>query len=117
MLIPSPPPHPSCEMREVREMQARMADVLGLHRTTSNSTASIAGSIGTKTAFMEIVKRLHQAGVTPEMIKQKESEILNIFNPQNTAVSGQIDYSNIPDQARLPERGCSDARTLCMSSH
>ena len=36
------------------------------------------------------------------MIGQKEEEIRNIFNPQNTATSSQIGDSTVADQSQLP---------------
>ena len=88
--------HFSCESREIREMQeqmgdlqARIAGVLGLQRTTSRtSITSFAGSINTKKAYKRFCKNLFQTGVTSEMITQKEGEILNMLNqPQDTASS------------------------------
>ena len=78
-------PYPSCETREIREMQER---ILGLHRTTSRSStisfASLAGSINTKMAYKSFCKKLFQMGVTSEMITQKEGDILNMLNqPQS----------------------------------
>ena len=89
----------SCEFLEV---QARLTDVLGLHRTSSrvsiDSITSFAGSINTKKAYKSFCKDLYQIGVTPEMISQKKREILNIFKPQNTVIS---DGNNIPHQSQL----------------
>ena len=70
-------------------MQDQIAGVLGLHRPASRSSVtSFAGSINTKKAYKRFCKNLFQMGVTPEMIAQKEGDILNIFNePQDTAAS------------------------------
>ena len=93
----------SCESREIRDMQeqmgnlqARVAGVLGLHRTTSRvSLTSLPGSINTKKAYKRFCKNLFQMGVTSEMIAQKEGEILNMFNqPQDTATSDENDSSS-----------------------
>ena len=82
-------------------MQARLSDVLGLHRTSSRaSTDSFAGSINTRKAYKKFCKNLFQVGVTSEMIKQKEKEILDIFNTQNTT-SSQIDGGGIADQSQI----------------
>ena len=82
-------------------MQARLTDVLGLHRTSSrvsiDSVASFAGSVNTKKSFKRLCKDLYDIGVTAEVISQKKEEILNIFKPQNTISDGQIDGSSIAD--------------------
>ena len=88
-------------------MQARLTDVLGLHRTNStvsvDSISSFAGSINTKKAFRKFCKDLFEIGVTKEMISQKEGEIRNIFQPQNPATSSQVDDdSSILGQSQLP---------------
>ena len=88
-------------------MQSRLTNVLGLHCSNSivsiDSIASFAGSINTKKAYKKFCKNLFQIGVTSEMISQKEQEILDIFNNQNTATSSQIDdNSDIADQSQLP---------------
>ena len=63
----------SCEFSE---MQARLTDVLGLHRTNSRvsmaSITSFAESVNTKKAYKRFCKNLFQIGVTSEMINQKE---------------------------------------------
>ena len=84
-------------------MQAQLNNLLGLHRTNSTvsiaSITSIAGSINTKKAYKKFCKGLFDIGVTKEMIGEKEEEIRNIFNPQNSATSG--DSSTIADQSQL----------------
>ena len=86
-------------------MQARLTDVLGLHRTNSrvsiDSITSFAGSINTKKAYKKFCKKLFQIGVTSEMISQKEKEILDIFNTQDAATSCQTDDGDIADQSQL----------------
>ena len=67
------------EMREMREMQRRMADVLGLHRTTSRVSITSFASINTKKAYKDLCKSLYQMGVKADMVSQKKSEILNIL--------------------------------------
>ena len=83
-----------------------MTDVLGLHRTVSrvsiDSIASFAGSINTKKAYKEFCKNLYQIGVTAEMIRVKESEILDIFKPHDTPISAQTDDSNIAILSQFP---------------
>lgn len=90
-------------------MQARIADVLGLHDTDSkvslDSITSFTSSVDTKKAYKKFCKSLYQVGVTAEMISQKEEEILNIFNSQNTATSSPEDNGVIEDQGLLPEVG------------
>ena len=120
MLIPLL--YSSCEFLE---MQAQLNSLLGLHRTNStvsiNSVTSFAGSTKTRNAFKRFCQNLYEIGVRADMIKEKESEILNIFNPQNPAVSdnsnithsgephnsavgGQVDDNNlsIMDQSQFP---------------
>ena len=67
-----------------------------LHRTNSRaSISSFVGSTKTKAAFKKFCQNLYQIGVRAEMIREKESEILNIFKVQNTATSGQIDHTGL----------------------
>ena len=99
----------SCEFLEI---QARLTDVLGLHRTSSrvsiDSVASFAGSVNTKNSFKRLCKDLYDIGVTAEVINQKKEEILNIFKAQNTTPSGQIDGSSIVDNRQsLVVSSCS----------
>ena len=47
-------------------------------------------------------KHLYQAGITKEIISQKESEIINTLKSQNAVISGQIDDSNTAGQSQLP---------------
>ena len=98
--------HPSCELHE---MQARLTDVLGLHRTNStvslDSITSFAGNIGTKEAYKKFCKSLYQIGVTADVVNQKETEILSIFESQNTATTGQGNDSSIENQSPLPVVG------------
>ena len=87
-------------------MQARIADVLGLHDTNSrvslNSITSLPGSINTKKGYKEFCKSLYQIGVTPDMISQKKQEILNIFESRETATGSQIGNSTVENQSQLP---------------
>lgn len=86
----------------MREMQAHIASVLGLHRTNSrvslNSTFSFSGSINTKKAYKKFCKGLYHIGVTAEPISQIEGPIHNIFKSQDIATSSQIDDVSIEDQ-------------------
>ena len=86
-------------------MQARLTNVLGLHHTNStvslDSITSFAGSINTKKVYKEFCQNLYQIRVTAEMISQKKSEIFNIFQPQNVAISVQKNGSNIAVQSQL----------------
>ena len=94
----------SCESREIREMQERMAGVLGLQCTTSRSSiTSFAGSINTKMTYKRFCRSLFQAGVTSEMIAQKEEEIINIFNQTQDTATGdeRNNSSNITNQSQL----------------
>ena len=88
-------------------MQARLADVLGLKNRRNSvvsleSISSFAGSVNTKQAYKNFCKSLYRIGVTAELISQKEREILNIFKPHKTAVSGQTDDRNFTGQRQLP---------------
>ena len=76
-------------------LQARMAGVLGLHRTTSRvSLTSLPGSINTKKAYKRFCKNLFQMGVTSDMITQKEGDILNMLKqPHDTATSDEVNGS------------------------
>ena len=88
-------------------MQAQLNHILGLHRTNSSvsidSITSFAGSTHTKKAYKEFCRSLFQIGVTSEMLRQKNTDILNIFRPQNAALfNSQMDDSNIVGQSQLP---------------
>ena len=102
-------------------MQARLADVLGLHHTNSrvslDSISSFAGSIGTKKTFKKFCNSLHQIGVTAELISQKEREILNIFQSQNAVSSNQIVDGTMEDETEISVVGnSSDAKALPIST-
>lgn len=87
----------------MREMQAQIAGVLGVHPNDStvslDSITSFAGSINTREGYKEFCKGLYQIGITPEMMNQRKAEILNIFNSENT---GHTDDSTIEDQSQFP---------------
>ena len=98
-----------------------MTDLLGLHRTNSrvsiDSIVSFAGSINTKKAYKKaynrFCKNLYGIGVTPDMINQKEREILDIFMSQDTATSSKMDSSTAGDQSELPVvSDCSSIESL-----
>lgn len=73
------------------EMQAQLADVIGLYCTNSKgSVTSLSGSINTKEAFNEFCGGLCEVGVTADMIRQKKRDILNMFESHNTATGGQF---------------------------
>ena len=99
----------SCELLEI---QARLNNVLGLHRSHSlvsiDSITSFAGSINIKKAYKKFCKDLFQIGITADMISQKEKEISDLFKAQNTAASSQIDDSPIEDQSQLLGAGSSN---------
>lgn len=85
-------------------MQAQLTNILGHSnsRVSIDSITSFAQSVNTKKAYKKFCKRLFQSGVTAEMINEKESEILSIFNAQNTGISGNIDDSSTEDQSQFP---------------
>lgn len=79
-----------------------MTDVLGLHRINSVVTLdSIEQDEDTRKAYRQFCKNLHQIGVTEDMIRQKENEVLGIFRSPSMAVN-----STITNQL---EAGCSNA--------
>ena len=94
-------------------MQAQLTSVLGLHRTSSKvsviSIASFVKDADTRRAYRQFCKNLHQIGVTEDMIRQKENEILEVLRSQSTAASSQIGSSNITNQF---EAGCSHTRNF-----
>ena len=102
-------------------MQAQLNDLLGLHRTSSrvsiDSLTSFAGSTNTKKAFKKFCENLYKIGVRAEMIKEKESEILNVIMSHNTATSGQRDERNTMDQSQLPTvSNCFGAEYLLINT-
>ena len=104
-------------------MQAQVNRMFGLNRTNSrvsiDSITSFVGSTQSKSDFQKFCQNLYQMGIRADDIKEKESEILNIFNrrdsttsgqiygivgqskPHDVAISGQIDDSIIADQSQL----------------
>ena len=86
----------SCESHQMLEMQARMANVLGLHHTNSIT--------GDTKAYKKFCEGLYQIGVTAEMISMNEKEIHNVFKRQNTSSSIQSDDSTIKDQSKFLAR-------------
>ena len=55
---------------------------------------------------MEFCKNLYQIGVTPEMMSQKQSEILNIFNSKTSTIRSILDQTSIAGRhGREPARG------------
>ena len=108
---------------QATRVQAQLNTLLGLHRTNSSvsidSVTSFARSINTKKAFKELCQNLYHIGVRADLIKEKESEILNIFKPQNTATSSQIDDNNTTDTTGsrcMPvERSAPSIRPLAAS--
>ena len=105
-------------------MQAQLNNLFGLNRTASSvsidSITSFAGSIDTKNAFKKFCKNLYEIGVRADMIKEKESEILDIFNPRNIskhqskphspAISDKIDDNPTADQ-RGPQNAALSIQT------
>ena len=73
-----------------------------------DSITSFSGSINTKRAFKRFCLNLYQIGVRAEIIKEKEAEILNIFEPRNTATSDQTDHRNTMDESRPHNATTSD---------
>ena len=80
-------------------MEAKLNEVLGLHRTTStvpiDSITSFAESIKTEKAFKQFCRNLYECGVTAKLLSQNESEFLNILNSPNTASNIHRDQSQL----------------------
>ena len=98
-----------------------MTDVLGLHRTGSRisvtSIASVVENVNTREAYKEFCGNLHRIGVTEDMIRQKEREILKILRPQGMVAGSQVGGSNIRNQGQFLGAGFSNAEIpLYMSS-
>ena len=96
----------SCEFLEIQAMQVQINNLFDLHRTSSrvsiDSVASCASSSNTKKAFTKLFQDLYQMGVSADIIKEKEKEIFNIFQPQNAITGGQPGSdSNITNQNQL----------------
>ena len=77
---------------EYLELQTRLTDVLGLHRTSSRisvtSIASFVENTNTGEAYKQFCRSLYQIGVTEDIIRKKEKEILEILGSQSTVSSG-----------------------------
>ena len=74
--------------------------MLGLHRINSVVTLdSIEQDEDTKKAYRQFCKNMHQIGVTEDMIRQKENEILGILRSSSMAANSTT--TNQP--------GCSNA--------
>ena len=71
-------------------------------KASIHSITSFAGSINTKNAYKKVFKGLYDIGVTADMMRQKETEILNMFKHQNSVISGQTDDDNITEESQLP---------------
>ena len=101
-------------------MQARLTDVLGLHSTSSRisvtSIVSFTENINTREAYKQFCRNLYQIGVTEDMIRLKEKEILKILRPENMAASSQISSGNIGGQRQLLGTGYSNTKTLLHTS-
>lgn len=95
-------------------MRTQLNSVLGLHRTSSRvsvtSIASFAETADTTNAYRRFCENLYQSGVTEDMVRQKEKEILEILRPQRVVASSQVENSNIGDQSQLLGAGCSNAK-------
>lgn len=85
-------------------MQARLTDIFSLHHTDSrisvNSIASFAENVNTRKAYKQFCRNLYQVGVTENMIRQKEKEILEIFRTKSIVASSQTGDSNIGNQGQ-----------------
>ena len=95
-------------------MEARLT---GLFRTNSRvSITSFAGSINTKTAYKRFCKKLHQIGVTSEMISKREDEILNIFQSEGAASSSQIGGDAIKESDPMPVADVRETPPISLST-
>ena len=88
-------------------MQTQLNNLLGLHRTNSrvsiDSITSFAESTNTKKAFKKFCQNLYQIGVRAETLREKESEILNIFKPQDTTIGSQKDSIRVANQMAVSD--------------
>ena len=91
----------SCEYTEV---QAQLTAILGPNsRISVNSIASFATSTNTDTAYKQFCKELDKAGVTEDVLCQKEDEILEILGSHGMVASSESDDSVIGDQDQVLE--------------
>ena len=84
------------------------------------SIASFVENTNISTAYQEFCKNLHQIGVTEDLIREKEKEILEILRPQSMAAGSQIGGSNTGDKGQLQLAGYVgplQKRFLQISSH
>ena len=76
-----------------------MAAILGLHhiesRISVTSIATFAVNSNTQAAYQQLYKELCQLGVTENMIRFKESKILDLLNSQRMVAR------NVEDQSQL----------------
>ena len=98
-------------------MQSRLTDVLGLHRTNSTisltSLASFGDNTNARKAYKQFRKYLDNIGVTEDMIRQNEKEILEILGSQRVVAS----KDNTEDQGQLLGAGSSTETSLRTPSH
>ena len=80
----------SCQYIQV---QVQLAALLGLHGTHSGisikSIASLIANNNVKTAYQEFCNDLSQIGVTEDVIREKEDQILEILKSQGIVFSSQ----------------------------
>lgn len=97
-------------------MQARLTDVLGLHRTNSRisitSLASFGDNTNARKAYKQFRKYLDNIGVTEDMIRQNEKEIKKILGSQVVASK-----DNTGDQGQLLGTGSFTRTSLRVSGH
>ena len=107
-------------------MQAQLTNVLGLQRTNSRislmSIASFVEDTNTPKAYKKFCKKLHEIGITEDLISQKEPEILEILRSENkVASSSQILDILGPENmfansqiggSQLLGAGCCNSKTL-----
>ena len=78
----------SCEYKDI---QAHLAFILGLHhldsRISITSIASFATNTNTEAAYKQFCEDLYQIGVTEDIIRLKEDEILDALRSQRMIAS------------------------------
>ena len=81
---------PSCQCMEI---QVQLAALLGL-QIPVKSIISLIANTNVKTAYRQFCKDLSQIGVTEDMVRQKEDQILKILKSQGIIASSQIGSDN-----------------------
>lgn len=88
------------------EIQAQLANVLGLHTSSGISVTSIASFTAntddTQAAYDNFCQDMYQIGVTEDTMHQRKNEILGILIPRGLVAT------SIEDPGQLLGAGCSN---------